>query len=98
MNKLIIILLFPLSVSAQWKPTKNDIGIVAAQLVAGAADGLREEILYHPNNLFEQHPNLNRGWWDSRTSWQNKGWAAFKDANHTFKVVNQSADLLSIEL
>lgn len=98
MKLFLIILLLPLFSFSQWKPTKNDIWLSAAQLVAGAADGMREEVLYHPSNLFEQHPNLNRQWWDSRISWKNKetAWVAFSDANHTFKVINQSADLLSV--
>lgn len=84
---------------AQWyKPTKNDIAIAAVQLLAGGADGLREEVLYHPNNLLRQHPNLNRQYWDSRISWHNKEnhWVPFSDANHTLRTTIQSLDLLSI--
>ncbi len=94
--KLMILLLFPFIVQCQWKPTKNDLIIGGVQIVAGTADGLREEILYHPNNLFRQHPNLNREYWDSRISWKNSGWSAFKDANHTMRSVVQSMDILSI--
>lgn len=92
--------LTPLFASAQFKVTKNDALIAAFQFISGAADGLREEVLYHPNNLFEQHPNLNRQWWDSRISWKNKEtrWVPFSDANHTLRIVIQTTDIFTLTL
>lgn len=83
--------------------TKNDLWIMALQVIAGGADGMREQVLYHPNELFAQHPFLNRQWWDSRISWTNKDhqskWlVSLSDANHFFKSVYTYADLVSIGL
>lgn len=69
---------------------KNDWIVYSSQYLSGASDGIREQVLYHPIALFEQFPGLNRQWWDSRISWQNKDnesrlLVAFSDANHFFK-------------
>jgi hypothetical protein len=50
------------------------------QFTAGYAQGWREEVLYHPNALFKNHPNLNRSFWDNR---QWKRW----NANHLLKSI-----------
>ena len=80
---------------------KNDWVIYTAQFIAGLADGVREEVLYHPNELFRTHPNLNRQYWDSRISWMNKNgrsklFLPFSDANHTLRLIVQTSNLVSI--
>lgn len=77
--------------------------VTGLQFIAGASDGIREQVLYHPNELFAQYPNLNRQWWDSRISWTNKNHmspllVSFSDANHFFKSVYTYADIASIVL
>lgn len=61
----LLILRFNGKAQSAWKPTKNDAIVGLLQLVSGGADGLREHLLYHPNQLFQQHPDLNRQYWDS---------------------------------
>lgn len=98
-SKLIIILLsIPfLAFSQKWyNPTKNNLAIFGISILRGGADGQREEVLYHPNNLFKVNPHLNRQYWDQRISWQNRGWAAFKDGNHLCRTTIQLAELLGI--
>lgn len=80
---------------------KSDVILSGLQFIAGASDGIREQVLYHPNELFLQHPNLNRQWWDSRISWQNKysqPWylVSISDANHCFKAGTFYSDMISI--
>ena len=79
-------------------PTGNDAAIFGVQLIAGASDGMREQILYHPDAMLRQHPNWNPKWWDSRLSQHNKEhiWVAFSDANHTFRSIVQASDLICI--
>jgi hypothetical protein len=63
----------------------KDIPSCALFFLAGAANAVRDQVIFHPNELFAQHPYLNRNWWDSRVSWQNgSGW---NNANHFFKGV-----------
>ncbi len=100
-QELAIIMLPPAAEKVNpWKPTKNDLLLAGVQLLYGAADGTREEVLYHPNNLFRMHPELNRQWWDSRISWKNKEdtWVAISDANHTLRLFMQASDLATISL
>lgn len=80
---------------------KKDWIVYTAQFLSGFSDGIREQVLYHPNQLFEQFPNLNRQWWDSRISWQNKYsisplLVAFSDANHGFKGASLILNCVSI--
>ena len=63
-----------------WKLTGNDAAIMSLQFTAGYAQGWREEVLYHPNALFRNHPKLNRSFWDNR---QWKRW----NANHLLKSI-----------
>ena len=42
----------------------------ALSMAAGYSQGWRDEVQYHPNQLFNQFPNLNRNVWDIRV--QNK--------------------------
>lgn len=78
--------------------TGNDLLVGSVQLVSGASDGVRDHVLYHPNELFRQYPNLNKSFWDIRESWVNNRWAPFKDANHTFKTVTQTLDLGTVAM
>lgn len=84
---------------AQWYiPDKNDIAMCSVQFIAGGTDGLREQVLYHPNELFKQHPNLNRQYWDNRISWHNKEhvWTPISDANHVLRLGIQTCNLATI--
>lgn len=86
MKLLLIILLFSSNARAQTF-TRNDIGVMSAQMLAGYATGWREQVLYHPNELFKQYPNLNRKFWDSRqpSRWNANHW--LKTASVTFHTV-----------
>lgn len=88
MKKLLLLLLFPLSLSAQKKwysISKNDLQVMAIEVGAGYAQGWRDEVIYHPNQLFKQMPNLNRRFWDVRVQdapgFLNTEW----DADHVLK-------------
>jgi hypothetical protein len=85
--KILLILLFPLCCFSQgkwYKITKNDWLVMSMEVGAGYSQGWREQTLYHPHQLFEQFPNLNRKFWDCRWSWTN-GDAYKWDANHVLK-------------
>jgi hypothetical protein len=94
MKKLPILLLILLSVSntgvcQKFKLlSKKDIIPAIAMVVAGYSTGVRDEVLYHPNQLFEQYPNLNRKFWDNRVQSEpgflNMEW----NADHVFKGVS----------
>ena len=78
---LIVLILLSFKSNAQYKVfSRNDIAVMSLQAVAGYAQGWREEVLYHPNALFRNYPNLNRSFWDSR-EW--KRW----NANHLLKTI-----------
>ncbi len=83
--KLLILLLFPLITSAQWKPTKRDITPALLSFAAGHIKGWHDEVTYHPNQLFQRFPNLNRRFWDIRVQdkpgFMNTEW----DADHVLK-------------
>lgn len=83
---------------AQFKITSNDLFLAGTQFIGGGLDGLREQVLYHPNELFKQHPNLNRQYWDSRISWHNKEhvWTPISDANHVLRLGIQTSNLATI--
>lgn len=100
-NLIVLILLCMLfnKSQAQWYiPDRNDIAMCSVQFLAGSADGLREQVLYHPNELFKRHPNLNRQYWDSRISWHNKEhtWTPISDANHVLRLGIQTSNLATI--
>ena len=78
--KLIILLLLTNAAFAQFRITGNDAAIMGLQFTAGYAQGWREEVLYHPNALFRNHPKLNRSFWDIR---KYKRW----NANHLLKTI-----------
>lgn len=65
--------------------SKNTIITMTLETVAGYAQGWRDEVQYHPNQLFEQMPNLNRSFWDIRVQdppgFLNMEW----DADHVLK-------------
>lgn len=65
--------------------TKKDIAPMALTFAAGYSTGWREEVIYHPNQLFRQYPNLNRKFWDIRVQdkpgFLNTEW----DADHVLK-------------
>lgn len=99
-TKLIIILLLTLSFKAKAQfITRNDIAVMGCEFIAGHANGWREEVLYHPNALFQHFPKLNRNFWDNRISWQNKKkLAGFQDANHTMKFINTISHIAAISI
>ncbi len=103
MKLLFITLLFTVNIAnAQNKffsLSKSEISVMACEFIAGHSNGWREEVLYHPNALFERFPNLNRKFWDSRISWQDKKLIpGFQDANHMFKFINTSSHLAAITI
>jgi len=78
--------------SKWYKPLfqKNDWIVYTSQYLSGVSSGAREEVLYHPEQMFDMYSDLNRQWWDSRISYKNKYTespllVAFSDANHFFK-------------
>ena len=68
-----------------YRISKNDLKIMAIEIGAGYAQGWRDEVQYHPNQLFKQMPNLNRRFWDIRVqdepTFLNTEW----DADHVLK-------------
>lgn len=77
--------------------SSNTVAVMSLQVAGGYAEGWREEVLYHPNELFRRFPNLNRNFWDNRISWQNKRkFAGFQDANHLLKFANTSMNIASV--
>lgn len=73
----------------------------SSSYLAGVADGCREQILYHPTQLFQEFPHLNRDWWDIRCSYRNKYsepsyLVAFSDANHFFKASSLVLNCVSV--
>lgn len=67
--------------------SKKDIAPLTLQLVAGYAQGWREEVLYHPEALFAHYPNLNHRFWDTRINRGSRGISIFRDANHLLKFI-----------
>lgn len=86
--KVLLLLLLPFLSFGQdkwYSITKNDAAVMALELAAGYGQGWRDEVLYHPNQLFKQYPNLNRRFWDIRVQdkpgFLNTEW----DADHVLK-------------
>jgi hypothetical protein len=79
-----------------WAFNKNDIAPMALQFTAGYAQGWREEVLYHPKELFEQFPNLNRNFWDNRINRGSRGISILRDANHLLKFVVTGTQTASV--
>lgn len=80
---------------------KNDWVVYASQFISGAATGIREEVLYHPDNLLSVVGYSHRQWWDNRVSYHNKehmatAFVAFSDANHFFKAATLVTDCISV--
>jgi hypothetical protein len=94
--KLIILLLLTNAAFAQFKITGNDAAIMGLQFTAGYAQGWREEVLYHPNALFINHPNLNRRFWDNRIQspcgFLNMEW----NADHLLKSIVTTSHIAAI--
>ncbi len=89
MKKIIYLLLLQLMIclpgmaQKKWYSfSKNDIATMSCEMGAGYLQGWREEVIYHPNALFEHFPKLNANFWDNRISWQRGN---IKDANHILK-------------
>jgi len=84
MNNCLFSLLFPLFSFGQIM-SKKDIAPMLLCMGAGYSTGLRDEVLYHPGQLFQQYPNLNRAFWDIRVqnppTFLNTEW----DADHILK-------------
>lgn len=87
--------------------TVNEGIVYALQFLAGAANGEHDRILYHPNQFFKDHPNLNMQWWDARISWKNKynkswfvrNFAVWStDENHASAAVEHTAFILSFAI
>ena len=78
MKLTFILLIFYLPCFGQFKIERKDIAPMSCTFAAGLLQGTREQVLYHPNALFQQFPNLNRKFWDIR---QGHRW----DANHWLK-------------
>lgn len=68
--------------------TKKDIAPMILTATAGYAQGWRDEVIYHPNQLFQKYPNLNRNFWDIRVQnppgFLNTEW----DADHVLKATS----------
>lgn len=69
----------------------NKFIICGLQFISGVANAIRSQVIFHPNELFTQHPNLNRAWWDSRETWSNgSGW---NNANHVFQTIQVGSQI-----
>jgi hypothetical protein len=103
---ILVISIISLIASAQkkwYQPMfeKNDWVVYSAQVLTGISSGVREEVIYHPTQLFEMYPHLNRQWWDIRISYTNKYrepplFVAFSDANHFFKSTGLVTNCVSL--
>jgi hypothetical protein len=94
---LAIIITPPANAQKKWyKITGNDMAIMSLELTAGYAQGWRDEVQYHPNQLFKQMPNLNRSFWDIRVQdppgFLNMEW----DADHLLKFSVNSLHVTAI--
>lgn len=63
------------------------------EVAAGYAQGWREQVLYHPNELFRRFPKLSRTFWDNRVTWKQPG--KF-DANHVLKGYIVSSQIVAL--
>lgn len=87
-NKIIVLLMImPAMCLSQPKLfSKKDIAPMTLSFTSGHLNGWREEVLYHPNQLFEQFPGLNRRFWDIRVQddpgFLNTEW----DADHVLEM------------
>jgi hypothetical protein len=97
--KTLITLLLLTSLTTQGQKwftvSKNDLWVMGLEVGAGYSQGWREEVLYHPHQLFNRFPDLNRKFWDARWSWQN-GDAYKWDANHVLKGTTNAFHLAAI--
>ncbi|MEO5991288.1 MAG: hypothetical protein ABIP68_06595 [Ferruginibacter sp.] len=84
---LFLLLILPAGSFAQkwYSFSKNDVAIMGLEMGAGYAQGWKDEVTYHPNQLFKNHPGLNRNFWDIRTQGK-KGFLNTEwDADHVLK-------------
>lgn len=92
MKKLPILLLILLSASntgvCQEKKfklfKKSDIAPMVLSFSAGHIKGWRDQFVYHPNQFFNQFPNLNRPFWDIREQDEPSFMNMEVDADHVF--------------
>lgn len=99
MKRLLFLLLMPIACPAQNKWfSKKDIAPAALAVAAGYAQGWRDEVIYHPNQLFEQYPNVNRRFWDIRhqdpPSFLSMEW----DADHVLKATSAGLFITAIAI
>ena len=107
----ILLVMAVLSVKSQdkwYKITKNDMLIMSAQFISGAADGLNQAIAHHKFGKGNQ-------FWDYKISWQNKykngdpsqgeafflstsAFVIFTDGYHSTRAVDRSFTFVSIGL
>jgi len=97
---IIILFLMPVKTNGQndkWF-SKKDIAPMALTLGAGYAQGWREQVIHHPNQLFKQFPNLNRNFWDIRVQGK-KGFLNMQwDADHTLKATSAGLFVAAIAI
>lgn len=76
--------------------SKRDLLPLSLTFAAGHMAGHREEILYHPKQLFNRYPNLNRNFWDIRTlnepGFLNTEW----DGDHVFELGSKSMMIAAV--
>ena len=78
--------------------SKNDLLVMGIEIAAGYGQGWRDEVLYHPNQLFRQFPNLNRNFWDIRTQ-NNPGFLNTEwDADHVLKGTIAGLHILAVSV
>lgn len=78
MKQLLFILLLWSGITQAQLFTKSDIPKMSLCLVAGAADGYNQAILFHYDTWKDYHPNANDQYWNPYISWENK----YKDASN----------------
>lgn len=64
-----LFLVFPVLVCAQGYEWKRAVWPASFSFVSGAAWGVHETVVHHPDRL---PVGWNRQWWDGRVSWRNK--------------------------
>jgi len=106
--KILLLTLLPFFATSQkwFKITKNDIGVIVTQAIAGTADGYNQNIIHH-------RFGIDKPFWDNKTSWQRKykSWpedtrAAYPfsknllvwttDGFHLTRMINRTATLATI--
>lgn len=99
-NLFFIIVLLPLFSFGQSKfnLSGNEIAIMSCEFIAGNAQAWRDVVIYHPNQLFKQYPNLNRKFWDIRVQDKpgllNTEW----DADHVLKSITVASHIAAVSI